>query len=94
MESSKLKDNKRKVTFAVRAPFANEVILIGDFNNWDNTAYTMERDDDGLWKLTIQLSPGRYEYKLQVDGQWWEDIRDGKIARNCFGTLNKVIVVP
>ena len=66
MESSKLKDDKRKVTFAVRAPFAKEITLIGDFNNWDTTVHTMEREDDGLWKLTIQLSPGKYEYKLQV----------------------------
>ena len=94
MEISQMKDNKRKVTFAVKAPFATEIILSGDFNHWHPSLHTMKRDDSGLWKLTVYLLPGKYEYKLQVDGRWWEDFSDGKTVRNTFGTLNKVIVVP
>jgi hypothetical protein len=40
------------------------------------------------------LAPGRYEYKLLIDGRWWEDISGDKSIQNPFGTLNKVLFVP
>ena len=94
MENLGNREAKRKVTFAVRAPFATKVALSGSFNHWDPTGYIMKRDVSGLWKLTVYLAPGTYEYKLQVDGRWWEDFNNGKTLRNAFGTLNRVIVVP
>ena len=85
---------KRKVTFKVRAPAAKEVALAGDFNQWDDRGYPMEMDDEGHWKVTVFLSPGKYEYKLLVDGRWWEDMGNKKTVPNRFGTFNRVIVVP
>lgn len=85
---------KRKVTFKVRAPTAKEVIVAGDFNNWDVHQYPMKKDDEGFWRVTVQLAPGRYEYKLLIDGRWWEDITGVKSIQNPFGTLNKLLFVP
>jgi 1,4-alpha-glucan branching enzyme len=91
---SKEEPEKRKVTFKVRAPDAKEVQLVGDFNNWDPNSHPMGKDEEGFWKIGLRLAPGRYEYKLLVDGRWWEDIREPNNVRNPFGTLNKVLVVP
>jgi 1,4-alpha-glucan branching enzyme len=91
---SKGETEKRKVTFKVRAPDAKKVQLAGDFNNWDPNSHPMEKDEEGFWKVGLRLAPGRYEYKLLVDGHWWEDVGEAKSVRNPFGTLNKLLIVP
>ena len=85
---------KKKVIFKVRAPHATKVQLAGEFNNWNPDRHPMEKDDEGFWRVELRLPPGRYEYKLVVDGHWWEDVGDANNARNPFGTLNRVLVVP
>jgi 1,4-alpha-glucan branching enzyme len=85
---------KRNVTFKVRAPRAKKVQLAGEFNDWDPNIHPMERDEDGFWKVRLRLAPGRYEYKLIVDGRWWEDIRKADSPLNPFGTRNRLLVVP
>jgi 1,4-alpha-glucan branching enzyme len=94
MRVPKGQTGKRKVTFKVRAPAAKEVIVVGDFDNWNPHDHPMEKDDEGFWKVTMMLAPGRYEYKLLIDGQWWEDIRGVNSIKNPFGTLNKLLYVP
>ena len=91
---SREQTEKRKVTFKVRAPDAKKVQLAGEFNNWDPNSHPMERDDEGFWKVELRLASGRYEYKLIVDGRWWEDIGETNSVKNPFGTLNKLLVVP
>ena len=39
--------------FAVWAPNAAHVSLVGDFNGWDERAHGMTRDDDGIWEITV-----------------------------------------
>jgi 1,4-alpha-glucan branching enzyme len=91
---SKGQTHKRKIIFKVRAPGKAKVHLAGEFNNWDPESLPLEKDDEGFWKAELRLAPGRYEYKLLVDGRWWEDMGEANSARNPFGTLNKVLVVP
>jgi len=93
MRISKGQTEKRKVTFKVRAPTAKEVIVVGDFNNWNTHEHPMKKDDEGFWKVTVLLAPGRYEYKLLIDGRWWEDITGVNSTPNPFGTLNKLLFV-
>jgi len=85
---------KRKVVFKVRAPGAKKVQLAGEFNNWDPNSHPMQKDDGGFWKVALRLAPGKYQYKLLVDGFWWEDIGEANTVRNRFGTLNKLLHVP
>jgi 1,4-alpha-glucan branching enzyme len=94
MTAPKGQITKRKVIFKVRASAAKDVILVGDFNNWNPHDYPMEKDDEGFWKVTVWLAPGRYEYKLLIDGRWWEDIKGVNSIQNPFGTLNKLLYVP
>ena len=70
----KKQTEKRKVIFKIRAPGAKRVQLAGEFNDWDPDSHPLERDDEGFWKVGLRLAPGKYEYKLLVDGSWWEDI--------------------
>ncbi|MDH4206709.1 MAG: glycogen-binding domain-containing protein [Desulfobacteraceae bacterium] len=86
----KKKINRRKITFSFESSDAKEVILMGDFNNWNPKKHPMKKNDTGKWTKTVILSPGQYEYKFLVDGQWKEDPQNDRICSNKFGTYNNV----
>ena len=92
-EESKRKSSKRGVRFSLKSPNAKEVFLVGDFNNWDARANPMKLDEDGLWKIRLIIPPGRYEFKLLVDGKWREGTKKEQTVPNCSGTLNNVLIV-
>ena len=85
--------NKRRVTFRLNAPSVKEVILMGDFNNWDAGGHPMKKDENGIWKVNIVIPPGKYEYRLLVDGQWRLDSGNNHTVPNSFGTKNNVLTV-
>ncbi len=57
------------VTFALYAPLARFVSVVGDFNGWDFTADVLNRSSDGLWWLVKSLGAGVYRYQFVIDGQ-------------------------
>jgi hypothetical protein len=69
------------------------VSLSGDFNGWSPNATPMKRCDDGHWETTLELAPGRYEYKFVRDGDWMPDLLARENVLNGYGTLNSVIEV-
>jgi 1,4-alpha-glucan branching enzyme len=83
----------QEVTFRLDAPFASQVFLAGEFNDWSPTAEPMGKGDDGIWRVTVQLDPGRYEYKFVVDGTWMEDPENPDMVPDPYGGNNSVITV-
>ena len=81
---------RRRVTFSFESSDAKEVILMGDFNNWNAKKHPMKSDENGLWNKSVVIPPGRYEYKFLVDRQWEEDPQNDQACLNCFGTYNSV----
>ena len=71
---------------------ANEVILAGSFNGWNEHALKMNKTPEG-WELKAELPPGRYEYKFIVDGEWMHDPANKETVRNEHKTLNSVLIV-
>ncbi len=55
--------------FALAAPGAKEVEVVGDFSAWKPIPLA-DPDGDGVWTLILKLPPGRYEYAFLVDGRW------------------------
>ena len=55
------------VYFAVWAPNARNVSVIGDFNQWDGRQHQMRRGSSGIWDLFIpELAAGtRYKYEIK-----------------------------
>jgi len=84
----------KKVTFQIHAPGARQVFLAGDFTQWEAEAkrMTRKRGESGVFSASVNLSPGTYEYKFIVDGEWKEDPARPCRA-NSFGTNNSVITV-
>ena len=87
------KKTKQKVTFSYRAPQAQSVLLAGDFTEWQQAPLGMKKSKDGVWTKTATLPPGRYEYRLLVDGQWCDDPECQTRQPNQFGGENCVCVV-
>jgi 1,4-alpha-glucan branching enzyme len=58
------------VQFAVWAPNAQTVQVIGDFNGWDGCAHTMlRRNEGGIWELFVPgIEPGAC-YKYHIESQ-------------------------
>jgi 1,4-alpha-glucan branching enzyme len=91
---SKSSSPRRRTTFSLHAPAAAQVMLAGDFNDWDERRHPMRQKADGRWEKVVMLSPGKYEYKFLVDGSWETgDAESEALATNCFGTCNHVIEV-
>ena len=84
--------------FTVYAPDAKTVSVAGAFNDWRIDANPLTSEEDGTWKTSLALAPGRYEYKFIIDGQWCcepssDAMYDGRGGCVCneFGTMNRVL---
>lgn len=62
-------DGWQEVVFVLEALDATSVSVLGDFNLWEPTALS-DSDGDGIWKTSLILLPGRYEYAFVIDGSW------------------------
>ncbi len=54
------------VNFAVWAPNARNVSVLGDFNTWDGRKHQMRRGPSGIWELFIPDVPLGAAYKYEV----------------------------
>ena len=90
-KTTKGKIKKKRITFTLNEPYAEKVLLIGDFNNWNNKTHQMKKYKSGVWKKMVMLPPGKYEYKFLVDGQWILDPNNDQKCSNCFGSFNNVL---
>lgn len=87
------KTKKSKVTFSLSAPQATVVLLAGDFTAWKQSPLALKKGKDGLWKKTVSLAPGRYQYRFLVDGEWTDDPACSIREENPFGSDNCVCMV-
>ena len=82
---------KQPVVFEFFDPAAKIVTVAGDFNQWDAEVRALKRDAGGLWKVTVRLEPGTYQYKFVVNGdRWEEDPLNLHRVYNEHGTFNSI----
>lgn len=62
------KRTRHHVDFFCQAPQAENVCLVGDFNDWQPTANRMQRMADGRWIISMELHHGHHHYLFMVDG--------------------------
>lgn len=84
---------EKTVDFVLHWPDARSVCVAGTFNGWDPQQTTLNRESNGIWKATVALSPGRYEYRFVVDGQWVSDPNAQASVPNNYGSTNSVVAV-
>jgi 1,4-alpha-glucan branching enzyme len=85
----------KKTLFIITAPKAKEVVLVGDFTDWQARPLTMDRmkPRSRTFAAAVTLPPGSYQYKFIVDGEWTEDPK-AECVPNRFGTHNSVVTIP
>ncbi len=79
--------------FLFRAKEASEVCLVGDFNEWTVCTTPLRPVGDGLWRVTLELPPGRHEYMFVVDDRWETDPSAPFHADDGFGNQNAVVLL-
>ena len=92
-KKSEAKPKRRKITFSLTSPGAKEVILMGDFNQWNAKVHPMKKNKAGVWEKATLLFPGTYEYRFMVDGHWKNDPNNHRTRTNKFGPINNFIDV-
>jgi len=80
------------VVFALEAPQAHRVQLVGDFNRWMLDGNEMTQSGK-VWKQVLRLEPGRYRYRYVVDGRWCSDPLNADVEPSPYGGDDSVCVV-
>lgn len=84
------------VRFVCHAPGARHVRIAGDFNAWrpgDSAGEMRPTEVDGVWERQFRLPPGRYAYRLVIDGRWVSDPANPYVENNPYGELNSVVEI-
>ncbi len=66
------------------------VAIRGEMTDWAPRPMTLV---DGVWKINMNLNPGRYQYLIQVDGQDMLDPANPQQVSNNAGGYNSLIEV-
>lgn len=83
---------RRRVTFRMAGEAGSEICVAGTFNDWSPTADKLSYRN-GAYTASVLLAPGRYEYKLVVNGVWCIDPECPDWVPNGLGSLNSVMMV-
>jgi 1,4-alpha-glucan branching enzyme len=83
----------KSVSITALAPEASEVMITGDFTDWDTQGIPLVKGRSGKWYGTFELPPGEYQYRLLLDGKWADHAEATRRVPNPFGTENCVLVV-
>lgn len=85
---------EKAITFEFAAEAGSRVYIAGTFNAWNPSSHPLTyHPAEGLFRVTLLLAPGLYEYKFVVDGVWHVDVRCPHWALNSNGTLNSVLQI-
>ena len=87
--AKKLPDGKIEATFFYGNPRATEVLLAGDFTNWQNGALPMTKGEKGFsLAVTLPADTEAVTYKFISDGNWTTDLRAPLFIDDGFGGKN------
>ncbi len=78
--------------FRLHGDDAHEVQLAGDFNDWMPHTTPMKKVGKDF-EVVLKLDPGRYRYRVVVDGRWSHDKSNPEIETNQYGEWNSIVSV-
>jgi 1,4-alpha-glucan branching enzyme len=87
-----------KVTFELASDQVqgNQVLLLGDFNNWDSEGTQLKKQKNGNYKATLDLPVGNdIQFRYLVDGKSWinDDAADKYVPSGVSADFNSVVVL-
>jgi 1,4-alpha-glucan branching enzyme len=87
--------NKVLVTFEIPGSvWAEQVHLVGDFNEWDPHSLPFRHTREGKWQVAVELDRGReYRFRYLMDGQSWRnDWHADRYATGDDGASDSIVV--
>jgi len=100
MIKKKFLKTKCKVTFELPTSIANDaedVYLVGDFNDWDEHKTLMEKKKGNRFSITLDLDlNSEYQYRYLVNGTSWHNDWDADkyVSNPYFGDNSVVVTTP
>ena len=88
------KTQKEQLTFTFdpKGNTYNRVAIVGDLTNWNPNQIFMEKTN-GIWQTTLTLNPGRYQYQIVADGNWFLDPNNPVQVENGIGGYNSLLEI-
>ncbi|MFP4046283.1 MAG: alpha-amylase family glycosyl hydrolase [Bacteroidales bacterium] len=88
-----IKSLKTPYTFSFETDKDYEKVeLAGSFNDW-TPGNTPLKKEDGAWKTTLNLNPGKYQYQVVADGEWMLDPNNKEKEDNNQGGYNSILKI-
>ena len=75
---------------------ANQVNIVGEFNDWSTNSLPMQKLKTGEFKLEVTLEPGKnYQFRYLIDNNVWENDWDADGYQHVQGlpVENSVVTV-
>ncbi len=91
------KTGRFDVTFDLPAELdIEQAAVVGEFNDWSETADPMAQRSDGSWSATASLEAGRsYRFRYHLGADRWEnDWSADDYVDNDFGGADSVVTTP
>lgn len=81
-----------KVTFELEGLEAENVVAVGNFNDWNAEATPLKKFKNGKFKTTVDLAiDSSYEFRYIADGEYLNDEQADAYKLNEFATENGVL---
>ena len=80
--------------FAVWAPNADEVFVMGTFNDWNKTSHPMEGNPQGVWSIDVIGAKAGDEYRYRILNDGNEHFRIDPYARQVTSSVGNGVIVP
>ena len=73
--------------------WADQVAVVGEFNDWDPSAHLLSQSRDGTWKVSLALDKHRrYEFRYLLNGtDWLNEWSADEYVPNRSGGFNAVL---
>jgi len=82
------------VTFKFKTE-AESLVLVGDFNGWDETVTPMKKAKDGTFSVKVEMETGfEQQFRYIADGNiWLNDEAADKYMVSSLGSENSVVIL-
>jgi 1,4-alpha-glucan branching enzyme len=83
-----------KVTFKFKTE-AENLALVGDFNNWNETSTPMKKAKDGSFSVSVEMeTDSEQQFRYLADGiKWLNDDLADKYVTTSLGSENSVVIL-
>lgn len=71
----------------------DQLAIAGEFNDWVPDYQVETEQHGGVIKKILRLPPGRYQYRLVINGRWQKDPYNPDQVMNVYGETNSILNV-